>query len=199
MPVASASFFQSFTTPVKYSEFTESGKNINDPVEEQDAVIALKPLIEYLEKNLATICNQLPPSMAQAVIEKLWIDTLSVAVNEMVPTLFGSHIHKHLVPRQKSMLQTCLVVFRDFLHGDGGEFGLPFEKLDSPSYIALTELFSFYHAPVSTIQEEYDRALSEGVYKELLLRLVRLLAAKESSDAAWIETQITLRREQSRR
>ena len=75
-------------TAVEYSDKTASGQSIYEKIQESDAIVALTPLIEYLEKNLETLCSQLPISMAQAVIEKIWIDVLSITVNNLVPPLF---------------------------------------------------------------------------------------------------------------
>ena len=182
---AAGSFFKQFSaTPDKKSELTAAGVSIHDPADESDAIILLEPLIDYLEKNFASICTNLEVSHAKVVIAKLWHNTVSFCTNEMVPPLFGLFNQKKLAIRQVSMCQWCLELLRDFFHGDGGEFGLPFTILDSSAYLELQELFMFYHESASAIKEEYLSCLKMGNDKTLLLRLLRL---HQDTEKAWLD------------
>ncbi|KAJ3258354.1 hypothetical protein HK103_003642 [Boothiomyces macroporosus] len=197
--IPETSWIKSLTAAVQYSDKTNAGHSINAPVSENDAVVALQPLIEYLEKNLETLCSQIPKEMAQEVISRIWVDSLLVASNSLIPPLFGLHSQKVLNVRQVSMIKTCIAIIRDFLHGDGGEFGLPFSTLDSPLYQDLRELISMYHFEFEKLKREYELSLLGGKDKETILRLVRLKAEKDSTELKWIESQLVRRREQSRR
>ncbi|KAJ3300949.1 hypothetical protein HDV03_001573 [Kappamyces sp. JEL0829] len=198
-PLPSTSYFSSLISAVQYSDKTAAGIPIDRRVDESDSVLALTPLIEYLEKNLETLCSQLPSLMAQAIIERIWGDVLTISTNLLVPPLFGLHSQKKLNIRQSSMVFTCLGILRDFMHGDGGEFGLPFETLDTAAYYDLMELLKLYHVEVTKLRREYELSLLGGKDKELLLRLVRLIAEKDSPDAQWIENQLIKRRDQTSR
>ena len=153
---------------VEYSDKTATGKSINEKIQETEVVVALTSLIEYLEKNLETLCSQLPLSMAQAVIEKIWIDVLKITTNNLVPPLFGVYTQKKLSIRQLSMAKSCLANLRTFMHGDGGEFGLPYNVLDTKAFVDLIELFSLYNLEVVKLRRDYDRYLLVGNDKELV-------------------------------
>lgn len=180
---------------VEYSDKTVAGHSVKEPAQESDAILALNPLVEYLEKNLDTICSQLPSLMAQAVIEKIWTDVLTISIDNIIPPLFGLHSHKHLSIRQVSIAKLCLSILRDFMHGDGGEFGLAFETLDTPLYHDFQELTSLYNMDSTKLRREYELSLLGGKDKELILRLIRLLAVPDSNDAKWVDNQLTKRRE----
>ena len=176
------SFFKQFSnTPTKNSEITANGLSVHEPADENDAIAALEPLIDYLEKNFASICSNLEPEHARKVIAKLWDNAVTLCTSEMVPPLFGPFIQKKLYIRQASICQWCLELLREFFHGDGGEFGLPFTTLDSPGYTALQELFMFYHESPTAIKEEFQKSINCGQDKTLLLRLIRLYGESELS------------------
>lgn len=137
--------------------------------------------------------------MAQAVIERIWVDLITTITNCVVPPLFGISAQKHFSIRQSSMAQMCLMILRDFMHGDGGEFGLPYSTLDSQAYIDLVELFKVYHIGIIKTRREYELSLLGGKDKELILRLVHLMSEKDSDDSKWIENQLVKRRDQSRK
>ena len=185
------SFFKQFSIMDNRNEVTANGISIHDPADESDAIIILEPLIDYLEKNFASICTNLEPSVARVVIEKLWQTTVQYCTTEMVPPLFGLFNLKKLSIRQVSMCQWCLELLRDFFHGDGGEFGLDFKILDSPQYLDLQELFMYYHESPNTIKEEYLHSLESGIDKTLLLRLMRLY---QDGEKVWLDEQMQNRR-----
>jgi hypothetical protein len=194
----STSYFSSLISAVEYSDFTPNGKSVNEPAHENDAEIALGPLNDYLDKNLETLCCQLPPPMAQAVIEKTWNEALVIFTNMLIPPLFGLHSQKHLNLRQSSMAKMCVLILRDFMNGDGGEFGLPFSTLDNEKYQDLMELFTMYHTKIPKLRREYELSLLGGNDKEFILRLIRLTADLQE-DKNWIDNQLAKRRDQSRK
>jgi hypothetical protein len=194
-----STFFQQLTSAVQYSDKTAAGHSINSRVTDAEVNEVLNPLIDYLEKNLETLCSQLPQAMSQAVIERVWVDMLAIATNLIIPPLYGLHSQKHLVPRQISVLDSSIQELREFFHGDGGEFGLPFSSLDTPSYKDLLELMDLYHSPMAKLRREYDLSFLGGKDKEFLLRLVRLRAEKDSDEVKWLEQTLTKRREQSKK
>ncbi|KAJ2993733.1 hypothetical protein HDV02_002096 [Globomyces sp. JEL0801] len=195
----SKTWLASLTSAVEYSNMTAANKPVDKPASESDAVIALQPLIEYLEKNLETLCNQIPLVMAQEVITRIWADSLVIAINLLVPPLFGNHVQRHLNVRQTSMLKICISILRDFFHADGAELGLSLKVLDTQTYKDLSELLDIYHLDVVKVKREYDLSMISSNDKELLLRLVRLRTEKDSEDLKWIETQLVKRREVSAR
>ena len=96
------------------------------------------------------------------------------------------------------MARMCLLILRDFMHGDGGEFGLPYSTLDNEKYQDLIELFKMYHIGVPKLRREYELSLLGGKDKEFILRLIRLIADLEE-DKNWIENQLAKRRDQSKK
>jgi hypothetical protein len=196
-PIASNSFFDKFTSNTKYSDQTPGGKSVHEPALDEDGTIALQPLIEYLEKNLEQVCNQLPLTMSEACIQKIWTETVTITTNLFLPPLFGLYNLKPLNKRQSSLLQICIAQLRDFMHGDGGEFGLKYETMDTDQYKELQEMMQLYSLNVSRPKREYELSSLGGKEKELLLRLVRLKG--EANDHAWLEEQILKRKEEASR
>lgn len=191
----SKGFFSSLTSAVEYSDKTAAGHSISEPVVESDGVVALAPVIDYLEKNLQTLCSQLPLAMAHEVIQHIWTVVLTSSTNSLVPPLFGQIALKHLNIRQASMASTCVSLLRDFFHGDGGEYGLELSTLDSALYMDLQELIKLYHEPILKLKREYELSLLGGKHKEHILRLVRLVSDKNSEDAKWVDAQLVKRRD----
>jgi hypothetical protein len=196
-PIASNSFFDKFTSNVKYSDQTPSGKSIHEPALEADGTAALQSLIEYLEKNLEQVCNQLPLSMSEACIQKIWTETVTITTNLYLPPLFGLYTLKPLNKRQSSLLQICISQLREFMHGGGGEFGLKYETMDTEQFKELQEMMQLYSLNVSRPKREYELSCLGGKEKELLLRLVRLKG--DANDLAWLEEQIVKRKEEASR
>ncbi|KAH9270865.1 hypothetical protein BASA83_007018 [Batrachochytrium salamandrivorans] len=67
-----AGFFSSLTAAVQYSDLTALGVSVSSPIPELEADTALTPLMDYLNKNLETLCSLLSPPMAQEVIKRAW-------------------------------------------------------------------------------------------------------------------------------
>jgi hypothetical protein len=200
IPLPSTSYFQAFTAAVtsvvEYSTETANGKSINQKMRENEVDEELEVLINYLEKNFEVLCEKLPPVVSKAVIVRLWTSTLTSMINLLVPQLYGVFSQKPLNIRQSSMFKISIDILRDFFHGDGGEFGIPKDILDSQLLENVRELLKFYHLDVVKIKREYERSLY-GDEKEYLLRLVRLLSAEEPEglDSKWVEQQLIKRKE----
>jgi hypothetical protein len=84
-------------------------------------------------------------------------------------------------------------MLREFMHGDGEEFGLKFEVMDSDHYLDLKELIQLYFLDVSRPKREYELSSLGGKEKELLLRLLRLKG--NQTDLQWLEEQMAKRKE----
>jgi hypothetical protein len=192
-PLPSTSFFTQFTASVEYSDRTITGKSVDSEVDESEAVASITPLIDYLEKNFSSICDQLELETARNVIGKLWNTTLSTCLSLAVPPLYGVVTQKRLCVRQISMLRHCVDILRDFFHGDGGEYGLSYTTLDNQLYKDLLDLFARYHDSFQQIREVYEISFSKQNDKPYLLRLMRLSSNVE--DVAWLKDALLTRLE----
>jgi hypothetical protein len=190
--IPSNSFFTSFTAPVQYSDATATGKSITRKVRYEEAIEAVEPLSDYLEKNFTTLCDELPQDMSKVAIERLWSICITILTNIIVPQLFGPHKNKPLNIRQISMVKKVSEILRDLFHGDGGEFGLSFQTIESKIYKEYLGLMEFYEKEEEEVKQEYEGMLKKGSENELLLRLIRLRFVGTDE---WIEKKLLLRRE----
>ena len=194
-PVPSSSIFQAMTVAVQYNSTEYSGLtakrfNVHEPLPEHEIDNILQPLLTYLEKNLITLCDQLPSLMAKAIIERVWKETLHCCIDILVPPLYGLHSQKELLTVQKSFIETSVQFLKDFFHGGGGEFGLGFDLLESQRYKDFQELLWFYTKDIQKIKREYELSLVGGSEKELLLRLVRLKTESNDAEKGWFISQL---------
>ena len=194
-PVPSSSLFQAMTVAVQYNATEYSGLTakkykVSEPLPEQEVDLILQPLLDYLEKNLITLCDQLPLAMARAIIERVWNELLHCCVDILVPPLYGLHSQKELLNVQKSFIETSVYILKDFFHGGGGEFGLSFEVLENQRYKQLQELVWFYSKDLQKIKREYELSIVGGSEKELLLRLARLKSENIDSERGWFISQL---------
>jgi hypothetical protein len=115
-------------------------------------------------------------------------------VNILVPQLFGVFTQKILNKRQISMVTKVLEALRNFFHGDGGEFGLSLEIIETEKYHELLDLLQLYLKGLDRVKQSYERSLRYKKEKELYLRLARLLSNGDN-DSEWMNEQLKKRRE----
>ncbi|KAJ3277587.1 hypothetical protein HK104_003178, partial [Borealophlyctis nickersoniae] len=205
-PVPSKSFFSSLTTTAQLSDKTASGASIEERVSASDADAALAPLTDYLNKNLATLCEILSTRMAQELIRRIWDETLSIVEGTLVPPLYGpvERDRRVLNRRQVSMADWTVRIMRDFFHADGEDLGLPIRHLETQKYVWVTSLVEAYLvSDLARLKREYELGLLAGRDKEYLLRLVRLRyekgeEAEREEGRKWVESQLVKRKEVSR-
>jgi hypothetical protein len=204
-PLQSRNFLLSLTASVQYSNQTQSGIAIDQPVTSDEAYNLLKPLTDYLDRNLEIICQAISPSMSQEVVKRTWDETLIIVEQVLVPPVYGQIevARRVLNKRQISMAEWTLRILRDFFHADGEALGLPIKTLESRRYSDITSLMGVYTAEISRLKREYELSLLQGREKELYLRLLRLrfekqddvTAAERDEGRKWVEAQLVKRRE----
>ena len=193
--IPSSSLFQAMTVAVQYNSTEYSGLtvkkfSVNEPLPESEIDDILQPLLNYLEKNLITLCDQLPSLIARAIIERVWNEALHCCVDILVPPLYGLHSQKELLIVQKSFIETSVYFLKEFFHGGGGEFGLAYDLLENQRYKDLQELIWFYTKDIQKIKREYELSLVGGSEKELLLRLIRLKSENNDVEKGWFVSQL---------
>jgi C2 domain len=204
-PLPSKSYFSSLMSSVEYSDLTADGKSINSQVSELEADDALGPLIQYLDKNLQTLCASLSPVMAQEVIKRTWEESVIVIEQLLLPPLFGTidPARKLLTRRQLSMASQCLKILYEFFHADGEGLGLSPQVLEIPLYVLLTkDIIKSYYAGIDRLKRDYELSVLAGKEKEHLLRLIRMHFAKDhqlEDKKEWLEIALRKRKESGRR
>lgn len=190
---------------MEYSNETASGKSINVALNDRDADEALKPLAEYLDKNLEILCRSLSTPMAQEVIKRIWDEILVVLESLLLSPLYGQ-IEKDrriLNRRQLSVANWTLNILKDFFHADGEGMGIPHKVLESRKYTELISLLKYYETDLSRLKREYELSVLGGREKAFLLKLIRFRMEKTESLAAadkedlktWFEAQLVKRKE----
>ncbi|KAI8819033.1 uncharacterized protein EV422DRAFT_498416 [Fimicolochytrium jonesii] len=210
VPLPSKSFFSSLTTATQYSNLTAAGVPIDEPVTVRDIDDALEPLIEYLNKNLATLDVYLSERMSQEVIRRCWDEIVAVVENTLIPPLYGpvERDRRILNLRQTSASLALLNTLLEFFHAGGD--GVPMEQLETRRFKHAKALVGehVYHADVARLKKEYEHQLLKGRDRELIIRLIRVkvekndgtLTAQEVEETKqWIEAQLLRRKEFVRR
>lgn len=208
IPLPSKGFFSSLTSAAQLSDKTASGASIEEKVSASQADAALAPLTDYLNKNLATLCEILSTRMAQELIRRIWHETLSIVDSALVPPLYGpvERDRRILNRRQVAMADWTLRIMREFFHADGVDSGLPIRVLETKKYTEVVALLeACLISDVGRLRREYELGLLAGRDKEYLLKLVRVRyergeeEGKREEGRKWIETQLGKRKEIVRR
>lgn len=207
MALPAKSYFSSLISAVEYSDETASGISINVELNDRDADLALKPLAEYLDKNLEILCRSLSVPMAQEVIKRIWDEVLVVLEGIMVSPLYGriGGERRVLNRRQVSACRWSLSILKDFFHADGEGMGIPHKVLESRKYSELVNLIKYYEIGLERLKREYELSLLGGREKGYLLKLVRFRIERggESEEEkeglrVWFESQLVKRKEKTR-
>ncbi len=172
------------------SNLTGDGQDITKTIDEYQADKILKPMLLHLDSMLATLCLQLPIDLVKVVLKKIWEESINQTVNNMVPNIYGGNL-KILNPRQLSICKMSLVILRDFLHGDGGEYGLLYSDLDTEIYKDFEILCSVYYEDFNFLKRKYETFVISKENNEFLIRLMRLHATSDEH-RKWIDSQIHL-------
>ena len=199
----SKSFFSISTT--QYSTQTLTGISIDQSLNAEEADHILAPLTEYLNKNLATLCESMSSTMVRECVRRLWDDSLSLFEAALVPPLYGQieRDRRVLNKRQISMIKWSKSILRDFFHADGADLGLPVRSLETRKYVEVTQLIDVYSTPLRRIKRDYELSLVQGREKEYLLKLVRLRSEKQEDlsqndkedERRWVDNQMRNRRD----
>jgi hypothetical protein len=150
---------------------TVSGRVANKEISQEEIDKELKPITDYLNKNLEILCNNLSGKMAQKVILEVWYEIITMFENIMIPQLYGAieRDRKILNIRQVSIIQSSFEILFNFFHADGDELGIPKSKLtEHPIYDELKLIIRDYQLKVTEIIEKYEK--TQKIY---LLRILR--------------------------
>ncbi|KAJ3124134.1 hypothetical protein HK098_001360 [Nowakowskiella sp. JEL0407] len=199
-------FFTALTAVPQLSEVTVGGISIDKEMSHNEVNQCLRPIFDYLDKNLGILCESLSEKMAGEVIKQIWEEMLTTLYHVLIPALYGEieRDRRVLVRRQTSVVQRTLRQLRDFFHADGEGFGLAMSVLETRKYREIELVIQAYHNNIERIKSEYESsARSAGREKEYLLRLLRLrfdrqedLPEKDKFDGRmWVHEQLVARRD----
>ncbi|KAJ3127782.1 hypothetical protein HK098_005781 [Nowakowskiella sp. JEL0407] len=199
-------FFTALTAVPGLSDVTVGGVPIDKEMTHNEVNQCLKPIFEYLDKNLGILCESLSEKMAREVIRQIWEEMLTTLYHVLIPALYGEieRDRRVLVKRQTSVVQRTLRQLRDFFHADGEGFGIPKSKLETRKYQEIDLVIQAYHINIEKIKSDYEASArgAAGREKEYLLRLARLrfdrqedMAEKDKFDGRmWVHEQLVARR-----
>jgi len=203
------SYFSSLISAVEYSDETVTGVSINRELSERESDDALRPLAEYLDKNLEILCRSLSTRMAQEVIKRIWDELLIVMEFLLIAPIYGQieRERRILNKRQLSVAGWTLSIFKDFFHADGEGMGIPHKVLESRKYTELMNLIKYYQTDLSRLRREYELSLLGGREKEYLLKLIRLRIERQVNIEGpereelrkWFESQLHTRKDRTRK
>jgi len=161
---------------------TVSGRVANKEISQVEIDKDLKPITDYLNKNLETLCTHLTSKMAQKVIIEIWNEILGMLESSMIPPLYGAieRDRKILNVRQISIIVFSLDILFDFFHADGDELGIPKNKLlEYPVYEEIKLITRDYFLSVSELIESYEK--TKKLYLLKLLRIQGYLGEHKTS------------------
>lgn len=206
-----SNFFQSLTSSAEYSDRTANGAFVTDPMPISEADTTIDPIIEYLNRNLATLTDYLSVRLAQEVIRRCWEEILSMMEHALVPQLFGAveKDRRILNNRQTSLMKFTIQELKVFFNAEGAEMGLPLKLLESRKYNDCMILIEKYQQDIKRNKREYELELLKGKDRETLIRLIRLKIERlpsneypeelKHADREWIDQQISRRKDLARR
>jgi hypothetical protein len=174
--------------------------NIDEPMTENDADDALGPLVQYLDKNLQTLCANLSVTMAQGVIKNTWSEVVAVYEYMLLPPLFGTIDagRRLLNKRQIGMCKECLIVLHNFFHADGEDLGLSNEILATELYLVTQNVIRSYFIGFERQKRDYEASVIANKEKEWLLRLIRIHIEKDptlTDQKEWFNDALLKRKE----
>ncbi|KAJ1551745.1 hypothetical protein HK096_002450 [Nowakowskiella sp. JEL0078] len=205
-PLPTKGFLASLTQATILSNFTVAGTPISEPMRKDELENAAQPLNEYLDRNLATLCESLSGKMAHEVIKRIWDEFQSMLIQVLIPPLFGliERDRRILNPRQISLVDGLIRAMSKFFHADGQGLGLSREILEKNNrkFKQLSGILELYNSDLAVVKSSYEASVRSGVEKEYLLRVVRLKIEKDDGlaepvrieERKWIEKMIAERK-----
>ncbi|KAI8333569.1 hypothetical protein BC941DRAFT_433809 [Chlamydoabsidia padenii] len=145
-----------------FSSFSRNNKQVEPSL--QDCEDSIVPLLDYLERNLQILNDNLSESNMQLVISKIWKEILVAIEGVLLPPL-SEHpsdmrplddYEFHIVFKWLELLK---VLF------NGGEDGdaVPLEKLENSQYHALLAINVAYNLETEQLVESYHAAVNNQV------------------------------------
>ncbi|KAG2181874.1 hypothetical protein INT44_008690 [Umbelopsis vinacea] len=141
-----------------FSAFKSSTKPIEPTL--QDCEESLAPLLDYFEKNLKTLNENLSETAMQLVVLKIWKEILLKLEGLLLPPLSDQPSDKKPLDEYEihvvfKWLELLKVLF------NGGEDGdaVPIDKLENSQYYALLAINASYNMETETLIYEYQNVL----------------------------------------
>ncbi|CAO3590690.1 unnamed protein product [Absidia cylindrospora] len=145
-----------------FFSFSKAVTQVEPSLQECEDCIA--PVLDYLERNLQILNDNLSETNMKMVLLKIWKDILLILEGVMLPPL--SEHQSDMVPLDEHELH---VVFKWLellkILFNGGEDGdaVPLDKLENSSYHGLLAINAAYNRDTETLMEEYNSVLKNQV------------------------------------
>ncbi|CAO3587279.1 unnamed protein product [Absidia cylindrospora] len=149
-----------------FSTFSKANTQIEPSL--QDCEDCIAPVLDYLERNLQILNDNLSETNMQLVIIKIWKDILLTLEGIMLPPL--SEHQSDMTPLDDYELH---IVFKWLellkILFNGGEDGdaVPLDKLENSSYHALLAINVAYNMDTDKLMEDYNSVLKNQVAMKL--------------------------------
>ncbi|KAI7904405.1 uncharacterized protein BX663DRAFT_560086 [Cokeromyces recurvatus] len=150
-----------------FSSFSRSNKHIEPTL--QDCEDSIAPLLDYLEKNLKTLNDNLSETNMQFVILRIWREILISLENVLLPPLSEQLSEwKPLDDYEFHVVYKWLELLKILFNGGEDGDAVPLDKLENSQYYALLAINAAYNLDTDQLIEAYNSAVKNQL--ELKLR-----------------------------
>ncbi|KAI9243823.1 hypothetical protein BDA99DRAFT_529801 [Phascolomyces articulosus] len=135
-----------------FSTFSRSNKQVEPSLQECEDAIA--PLLDYLEKNLKILNDNLSETTMQLVVSKIWKEVL-LSLENVLRTPKPENNHQHdstLDEYEEHIVLKWLELLKIFFNGGEDGDAIPLDKLENKHYRSL----------IQDVRNHRDSAILEG-------------------------------------
>ncbi|KAI8388415.1 uncharacterized protein BYT42DRAFT_510820 [Radiomyces spectabilis] len=149
-----------------FAAFTRAAKPVSPSIQECEDAIA--PLLDYLERNLKVLNDNLWDVNMQFVLDKIWKEMLLALENVLLPPLSEQMSEmKPLDEYEFDIIFKWLELLKILLNGGEEGDGVPLEKLETSQYYALLAIKSAYYMDTDQLMQGYHSVLKNQVEMKL--------------------------------
>ncbi|CAO3610411.1 unnamed protein product [Mucor hiemalis] len=150
-----------------FSSFSRSSKHVDPTL--QDCEDSIAPLLDYLEKNLKILNDNLSDTNMQLVILKIWREILITLEGVLLPPLSEQLSElKPLDDYEFHVVYKWLELLKVLFNGGEDSDAVPLDKLENSQYYALLAINAAYNLETEKLIEGYNTTLKNQL--ELKLR-----------------------------
>ncbi|KAI9485405.1 MAG: hypothetical protein EXX96DRAFT_513980 [Benjaminiella poitrasii] len=150
-----------------FSSFSRSNKHVEPTL--QDCEDSIGPLLDYLEKNLKILNDNLSETNMQLVVLRIWREILVSLENILLPPLSEQLSEwKPLDDYEFHVVYKWLELLKILFNGGEDGDAVPLDKLENSQYYALLAINAAYNMDTDQLMEAYNAAVKNQ--SELKLR-----------------------------
>ncbi|KAF7728272.1 hypothetical protein EC973_006446 [Apophysomyces ossiformis] len=141
-----------------FSAFNRANRQVEPSL--QDCEDAIAPLLDYLEKNLKVLNDNLSETTMRLVVLKVWKEILFTLEGILLPPLSEQPSDvKPLDEYELHVVFKWLELLKILFNGGEDGDGVPLDRLENSQYYALLAINAAYYVETETLMENYHTVL----------------------------------------